>query len=120
MEPTIFDGDTALFDESHQPTRNGTLRTGDGPLVKCLHKRDHRWWADSDNEEYEPQLLDGGGSLVDNACGGSLVDNACGGRPFRGKLHGVGSIDVARVTDIEPITLDLASSLTDPGRHCAR
>ena len=34
------------------------LRTGDSPLVKRLRKRDHRWWADSDNEEYEPQPLD--------------------------------------------------------------
>ena len=31
---------------------------GHGPLVKRVRKRDHRWWADSDNEEYEPQPLD--------------------------------------------------------------
>ena len=61
MEPTICDGDSALVDESRTSPRSGriyALRTGDGPLVKRLRKRDHRWWADSDNEEYEPQPLD--------------------------------------------------------------
>ena len=61
MEPTICDGDSALVDETHTSPRSGkiyALRTGDGPLVKRLRKRDHRWWADSDNDEYEPQPLD--------------------------------------------------------------
>ena len=61
MEPTICDGDVALVDETHTSPRSGkiyALRTGDGPLVKRVRKRDHRWWADSDNEEYEPQPLD--------------------------------------------------------------
>ena len=57
----IFDGDSALVDETHTSPRSGriyALRTGDGLLVKRLRKRDHRWWADSDNEEHEPQPLD--------------------------------------------------------------
>ena len=61
METTIYDGDSALVDESRMSPRSGkiyALRTGDGPLVKRVRKRDHRWWADSDNEEYEPQPLD--------------------------------------------------------------
>ena len=61
METTIYDGDSALVDESRTSPRSGkiyALRTGEGPLVKRLRKRDHRWWADSDNEEYEPQPLD--------------------------------------------------------------
>ncbi len=61
MEPTICDGDSALVDETHRSPRSGkiyALRTGDGPLVKRLRKRDHRWWADSDNDKYEPQPLD--------------------------------------------------------------
>ena len=61
MEPTICDGDSALVDETHRSPRSGkiyALRTGEGPLVKRLRKRDHRWWADSDNEKYEPQPLD--------------------------------------------------------------
>ena len=61
MERTIFDGDAALVDETHRSPRSGkiyALRTGDGPLVKRLRKRDHRWWTDSDNEKYEPQQLD--------------------------------------------------------------
>ena len=61
MERTIFDGDAALVDETHTSPRSGkiyALRSGEGPLVKRLRKRDHRWWADSDNEEYEPQPLD--------------------------------------------------------------
>ncbi len=61
MEPTIFDGDAALVDETHRSPRSGkiyALQAGDGPLVKRVRKRDHRWWADSDNEEYEPQPLD--------------------------------------------------------------
>ena len=60
MEPTICDGDAALVDETHTSPRSGkiyALRTGDGPLVKRVRKRDHRWWADGDNEEYEPQPL---------------------------------------------------------------
>ena len=61
MEPTICDGDSALVDETHRSPRSGkiyALQAGDGPLVKRLRKRDHRWWADSDNDEYEPQPLD--------------------------------------------------------------
>ena len=61
METTIFDGDSALVDETHRSPRSGkiyALRTGDGPLVKRLRKRHHRWWADSDNKKYEPQPLD--------------------------------------------------------------
>ena len=63
METTIYDGDSALVDELRTSPRSGriyALRTGDGLLVKRLRKRDHRWWADSDNdnEEYEPQPLD--------------------------------------------------------------
>ena len=61
METTIYDGDSALVDESRTSPRSGkiyALRTGEGPLVKRLRKRDHRWWADSDNGEYEPQPLD--------------------------------------------------------------
>ena len=61
METTIYDGDSALVDESRTSPRSGriyALRTGEGPLVKRLRKRDHRWWADSDNEKYEPQPLD--------------------------------------------------------------
>ncbi len=61
METTIYDGDSALVDESRTSPRSGriyALRTGEGPLVKRLRKRDHRWWADSDNEEHEPQPLD--------------------------------------------------------------
>ena len=61
METTIYDGDSALVDETHRSPRSGkiyALRTGDGLLVKRLRKRDHRWWADSDNEEHEPQPLD--------------------------------------------------------------
>ena len=60
MEPTICDGDSALVDETHTSPRSGkiyALQAGDGPLVKRIRKRDHRWWADSDNEEYEPQPL---------------------------------------------------------------
>ena len=61
MEPTICDGDSALVDETHRSPRSGkiyALQAGDGPLVKRLRKRDHRWWADSDNDKYEPQPLD--------------------------------------------------------------
>ena len=61
METTIFDGDSALVDETHTSPRSGkiyALQAGEGPLVKRLRKRDHRWWADSDNEKYEPQPLD--------------------------------------------------------------
>ena len=61
MERTIFDGDAALVNETHTSPRSGkiyALRTEEGPLVKRLRKRDHRWWADSDNEEHEPQPLD--------------------------------------------------------------
>ncbi len=61
MERTIFDGDAALVDETHRSPRSGkiyALQAGEGPLVKRVRKRDHRWWADSDNEEYEPQPLD--------------------------------------------------------------
>ena len=61
MEPAICDGDAALVDETHTSPRSGkiyALRTGDGPLVKRLRKRDHRWWADSDNDKHEPQPLD--------------------------------------------------------------
>ena len=61
METTIYDGDSALVDESRTSPRSGriyALRTGDGLLVKRLRKRDHRWWADSDNEQYEPEPLD--------------------------------------------------------------
>ena len=61
MEPAICDGDAALVDETHTSPRSGkiyALRTGDGPLVKRIRKRDHRWWADSDNDKYEPQPLD--------------------------------------------------------------
>ena len=61
MERTIFDGDSALVDETHRSPRSGkiyALRTGDGPLVKRVRKRDHQWWADSDNDKYEPQPLD--------------------------------------------------------------
>ena len=60
MERTIFHGDAALVDESRRSPRSGqvyALRAADGLLVKRLRKRDHRWWADSDNEEYEPQPL---------------------------------------------------------------
>ena len=46
----VHDDDFAL--------RSNAIRTADGPLVKRLRKRDHRWWADSDNEQYEPQPLD--------------------------------------------------------------
>ena len=61
METTIYDGDSALVDETHTSPRSGkiyALRTGEGPLVKRLRKRDHRWWADSDNKKHEPQPLD--------------------------------------------------------------
>ena len=61
METTIYGGDSALVDESRTSPRSGriyALRTGDGLLVKRLRKRDHRWWADSDNKKYEPQTLD--------------------------------------------------------------
>ena len=61
MERTIFDGDAALVNETHTSPRSGkiyALRTAEGPVVKRLRKRDHRWWADSDNKEYEPQPLD--------------------------------------------------------------
>ena len=61
MEPKIYDGDSALVDESRTSPRSGriyALRTGDGLLVKRLRKRNHRWWAVSDNDEYEPQPLD--------------------------------------------------------------
>ena len=61
MDPTIFDRDAALVDESRRSPLSGkiyALRAADGLLVKRLRKRDHRWWADSDNEEYEPQPLD--------------------------------------------------------------
>ncbi len=61
MERTIFDGDAALVDETRCAPRSGwiyALRTDEGPVVKRLRKRKHRWWADSDNEEYEPQPLD--------------------------------------------------------------
>ena len=61
MERTIFAGDAVLVHEIHTSPRSGkiyALQAGDGLLVKRLRKRDHRWWADSDNEEYEPQPLD--------------------------------------------------------------
>ncbi len=61
MERTIFAGDAALVHEIHTSPRSGkiyALQAGDGLLVKRLRKRDHRWWADSDNDSYEPQLLD--------------------------------------------------------------
>ena len=61
MEPTICDGDSAIVDESRRSPLSGkiyALRATDGLLVKRLRKRDHRWWADSDNEKYEPQPLD--------------------------------------------------------------
>ena len=58
MEPTICDGDSALVDETHRSPRSGkiyALQAGDGPLDKRVRKRDHRWWADSDNDKHEPQ-----------------------------------------------------------------
>ncbi len=61
MEPTLHAGDSVLVDESRQSPRSGrvyALRAADGLLVKRLRKRDHRWWADSDHEEYKPQPLD--------------------------------------------------------------
>ena len=61
MEPTLHAGDSVLVDESRTSPRSGriyALRTGDGLLVKRLRKRNHRWWAVSDNDEYEPQPLD--------------------------------------------------------------
>ena len=61
MERTIFAGDAALVHEIHTSPRSGkiyALQAGDGLLVKRLRKRDHRWWADSDNDKYEPQPLD--------------------------------------------------------------
>ncbi len=61
MERTIFDGDAALVDESRRSPLSGrvyALRAADGLLVKRLRKRDHRWWADSDNDSYEAQPLD--------------------------------------------------------------
>ena len=61
MEPTICDGDSALVDGSRRSPLSGkiyALRATDGLLVKRLRKRDHRWWADSDNKKYEPQTLD--------------------------------------------------------------
>ena len=61
MERTIFDGDSALVDETHPSPRSGkiyALRTGDGLIVKRLRKRNHHWWADSDNDSYEPQPLE--------------------------------------------------------------
>ena len=60
MERTIFAGDAALVDESRRSPRSGkiyALQASDGPLVKRLRKRDHRWWAVSDNDSYEPQPL---------------------------------------------------------------
>ena len=36
----------------------GGLGMGTVHSSKRLRKRDHRWWADSDNEKYEPQTLD--------------------------------------------------------------
>ena len=61
MDPTIFDRDAALVDGSRRSPLSGkiyALRAADGLLVKRLRKRDHRWWADSDNEQHEPQPLD--------------------------------------------------------------
>ena len=60
MFPTIEQGDSVLIDESCRSPRSGKiygLQTPDGPLVKRLRKRKDRWWADSDNTEYEPRPI---------------------------------------------------------------
>ena len=60
MLPTIEERDSVLIDESRRKPRSGRiygLRTTDGPLVKRLRKRGGRWWADSDNDKYEPRLM---------------------------------------------------------------
>ena len=73
MDPTIFDRDAALVDESRRSPLSGkiyALRAADGLLVKRLRKRDHRWWAASDNEEYEPQPLDDVARIMGRVVGG--------------------------------------------------
>ena len=60
MLPTIEERDSVLIDESRRKPLSGRiygLRTTDGPLVKRLRKRGGRWWADSDNDKYEPRLM---------------------------------------------------------------
>ena len=60
MFPTIEEDDSVLIDESRRAPRSGRiygLRTADGLLVKRLRKRGGRWWADSDNNAYEPRPI---------------------------------------------------------------
>ncbi len=60
MVPTIEESDSVLIDESHRKPRSGRIYsvvTTDGPLVKRLRKRGGRWWAESDNDKYEPRPL---------------------------------------------------------------
>ncbi len=60
MVPTIKEGDSVLIDESRRKPRSGRIYgvvTTDGPLVKRLRKRGGRWWAESDNDKYEPRPL---------------------------------------------------------------
>ena len=60
MVPTIHAGDSALVDHSQREPRGGlifALSTEDGPLVKRIRQRVDGWWADSDNDAYEPRVL---------------------------------------------------------------
>lgn len=63
MEPTIYDGDTAMIDQGRQEIRTGriyALGTGDLIMIKRLDVlMDARVKVISDNAKYSPYIIDG-------------------------------------------------------------
>ena len=67
MLTTLRDGDAVLVDESRDSLRGGriyALRTAEGLIVKRLRKRQHRWWAVSDNKVFQDELIDEDGRVL--------------------------------------------------------
>ena len=67
MEEALFDGDWALVDHSRCDPADGevfALRTLDGPVVKRLRIIDGRWWAISDNSQYDSRPLEGDDGII--------------------------------------------------------
>ena len=60
MEPELHAGDSVLVNHAQREPRHRriyALRVEDGAIVKRLHHREGRWWADSDNPGYSPRAL---------------------------------------------------------------
>ena len=72
MVPTLHDGDGVFVNLARNRPRSGriyALRTADGTVVKRLRKRQGRWWADSDNPEVGPHLIEEGDEVVGEIAG---------------------------------------------------